>query len=919
MNTVKRWFRRTAQFLRRRQTDTELEEELQFHLEQRIRENANAGMNSTEARQAALRQFGGVEQIKEECRDVRGLMWLDQCIGDVRVACRSLRRNPGYAMVAIITLALGIGANSAVFSALNSVLFQPLPYFEPDRLVQMVETFHFKERKEDYFAVAPGNYLDWKEQSTVFENMAAYKGYSCTVMLDEGSFQVPAIRASADYFRTLGVEPDLGRWFTTNEDYPTPQPVVVMSHKLWKTRFGSDTNIIGSSIRIDDQLHTVVGVMPPGFKHFSRYWGRADAGLWFPNPFLDDPPPDRNIHRLGTVARLKKGVSFSRAQSEMSMIAKRLQTAYPESNGDVSAGVRLIPAHADLVKDSRKALFMLIGITSFVLLIGCVNVANLFLSRAVTREREMAVRAAIGAGRGSLIRILLTEGLVVGFIAAVVAILFALVGAQIIRALDPGNIPRLAEASLNWQVFLFMFGIAILGGFLAAIVPALQVSKPNLNQALKNGTKGFSSGTPNRRLRDSLVVVEVALTMILLCGAGLMVNTLVRLSKVDPGFERENLLVADLRLPKYRYTAEDGISDANQGSTKIWKLKPELFSLLQKATERLQQLPGVVNSAAVDHLPMSGSGGWHINIKIPGRPEPEKAQDRPWAYERPVTPGYFETLGITLLKGRTITAADTTDSPIPLVINEAGARKYWLDEDPIGQRIEFTKGAVGKTNLAEIVGIVTNVRHEPGGEVEPEVYIHYPQIEKRYIEWQVGFRLGPKIMVRTKSNPEALAEPLRNIMKEIDPVIVLENVQTMNDRIAATFKEQRRFMGFLATFAVLALVLAGVGIYAVISYSVQQRVHELGIRMAIGGSRSTVRNMVLRQGMTPAVIGIGIGAAASLALMRLIASQLFEVKPTDPLTYSIVVGGLLLVCVLACLIPANRILVLDPWTILRDE
>jgi putative ABC transport system permease protein len=884
-----RWwheFRYVVRRLNRRRAEVELEEEIRTHLELETEQNIEAGMSPEEARYAALRTFGNVALYKEDSRTMWGFRSLETLWQDVRFGMRMLVKNPMFTAIAVVALALGIGANSAIFSVVNTILLRPLPYHDPERLVMVWEDDTKGGFPKDTPAAA--NFIDWREQNQVFEDMAAIASESFNLTGDGEPERIDGRRVSASLFPLLGVEPHLGRVFLPEEDQPGAHRVVLISHGLWQRRFGGEANIVGRSLTLNGESFTVVGVMPKGFQFPNR-----GAELWVPIAFSTQEAANRGRHYLEVVARMKQGVTTEQAQAEMSMIATRLQQQYPAYNAHLGATVT--PLHEHLAGEIRPALLVLLGAVGFVLLIACANVANLLLARAAARQKEIALRVALGAGRLRLIRLFLIESILLAGLGGIVGLLLVVWGIGLITAFIPDNISQAKAVSVDLNVLAYTFGISVLTGLIFGLAPALQVSRFNLNETLKEGGRDSAAGRSGNRIRNLLVVAEVAVSLVLLVGAGLLINSFMRLRGVDPGFRADKLLTMQVQLPMLKYPEHARRS----------AFYTELLS-------RVEGLPGVKSAAVTTNLPLYRQGN-SIGIGIEGRPDPAPGQGkRPTVVTRVISPQYFSTMGIQLLQGRALAAQDRVDSPAVAVINETMARRFWPGEDPLGKRI--TPGASNSTNPDDwitIVGVVRDVRQfELNAEPRPQMYLSYEQ---------ASFFAPRDLVVRTEGDPLSLADAVRRTVWEVDRDQPVSNIRTMEDIISESVARQRFSMLLLGIFAGVALLLAAVGIYGVMSYSVAQRTREFGVRMALGAQRSDVLKLAVGQGLKLVLAGVVIGVVAALALTRVMSSLLFEVSATDPVTYITISVVLISAGVLASFIPARRATRVDPVIALRYE
>ncbi|HKY05517.1 MAG TPA: ABC transporter permease [Blastocatellia bacterium] len=885
---LRAWLVRLADLFSREKRERELAEELESHLQMHIEDNMRAGMSPQEARRQALIKLGGIEPTKERYRQQRGLPFIETLVQDLRFGMRRLAKSPGFTVVALLLLGLGIGANTAIFSVVNSVLLRPLPLKDPDRIVEVWEVNPLKGWTQAN--VAPANLQDWQEQNQVFEDMAAYMG-SDTKEAGIRNFsltgrgepeRVQAVGVSANFFSVLGVEPAHGRAFLPEENWEGSDLVVVLSSGLWQRRFGKDPEVVGQTIHLNGRPRTVVGVMPEGFDFPTK---RAD--MWIPlglNP--KDIPGLRRPHFFKVIARLKEGVSIEQAQAEMNSIAARLEEQYPDTNTQMGVGLGSLQEF--LVGETRPTLLVLLGAVAFVLLIACANVANLLLARAASREREIAIRSALGASRLRLVRQLLAESLMLSALGGALGVLIAVWGLDVLVSLAPQNIPRLNEVGLDSRALGFTVSVTFLTGLIFGLLPALQSSKPDLNETLKDGGRKGAGGLRSRRSLSALVVSEVALSLVLLIGAGLMIKSFVRLQQVDPGFDPENILSFKLSLPGVRYP------------------KPEnAITFYESLTERLRALPGVKAAGMSDHIALEGYA-WTSDFTIEGRPPEEYGVE---VRHKSIDPGYFETLGLSVLKGRNFTTAENRSGPGIIIINETLARQHFKDEDPIGKRIKFSKPE-RQSPWRTIVGVVSDEKQDG---------LDKPVRQEIYEPLFQNLRYSMTVVARTTGDPQGLIGAVRGEVQSLDKDLPIYDVSTMEQIIASSVTGKRFTMTLMMIFAAVAMVLAAVGLYGMMSYSVTQRTHEIGIRMALGARRADVLRLVIGQGMTLVGGGICLGLAVAFALTRLMENLLFGVSATDPAIFAIIAAVLVSVALLASYIPARRASKVDPLTALRYE
>jgi predicted permease len=887
MSWLKLIYTRLYGFLRRGRVESEMDEELRFYIHMRMQENILRGMTPDQARRDAERRFGNFEHIKDLCRDVRGGGMLDTLWQDVRFGSRMLVRSRAVTIVAVLALALGIGANTAIFSVVNSVLLKPLPYKSSERLVMVWEDatkYGFAHNTP-----APANFIDWREQGEAFEDMAALIDQSFNLTDVGEPERIEGQRVSASLFPLLGVEPVLGRAFLPEEDRPEGNRVVILSHGLWRRRFGLDENIIGKTLNLNAELFTVVGVMPPAFQ-----FPDPEDELWVPVAFSPDEASNRGSHYLRVVARLKPDVTLGQAQAEMDTIAARLEQQYPQSN--TSVGAVVVSLQEELVGDIRPALLVLLGAVGFVLLIACANVANLLLARAAARQKETAIRTALGAGRLRLMRQFLTESILLAGLGGAVGLMLAVWGIDLIVRFIPGNIWQAKSVSFNMSVLGFTLLVSLVTGVVFGLAPALQASRTNLNESLKEGGRDSATGARGSRVRKLLVVSEIALALVLLIGAGLMINSFTRLRNVDAGFQPDNLLTMRIILTPSKYPDQ----------TRRAAFFTELLS-------RVKALPGVQDAGAISWLPLTFKGGSN-GFTIEGRPEPPRDQ-LPISIVRVISPDYFRTMSIPLLKGRAFTEQDTQDSPGVVIINEAMAKHFWPGEEAIEKRIKMG-GFNSEAPWLSVVGIAKNVRqYELNTESKPEMYFPYIQAN---VSGSAAFGMRD-LVVRTSTDPLGLAAAARSEVWAVDKDQPVSNIRTMEQIMSTSVSRQRFNMLLLGIFAAVALILAAVGIYGVMSYSVAQRTHELGIRMALGAQSRDVLGLVIGQGMKLTLIGIATGLAAAFALTRLMSSLLYGVSATDPLTFAAISVILTGVALAASFVPARRAIKVDPIVALRYE
>jgi putative ABC transport system permease protein len=814
-----------------------------------------------------------------------------------------LTKAPGFTAVAVLTLAVGIAATTTIFSVVNAILFRPLRLEDPDRLVVLYET-NLKQQGRRNPTMA--SYLEWQKHTQAFEEIgrSEFGGVLATL---SGAGQAERVRLShctPNFLSVLGAKAFRGRTFLP-EDAQLGTSTVIISHSLWQRSFGADPNVLGKTIAIEGRKRTVIGIMPPGLSIFP--W-ESDVDVWL----AYNPTGNPQSRWLVPIGRLKPGATIEQAQAELNTIARRLAQAHPEADADWSIGVDRL--HETIVQDSRGALYVLLGAVGFVLLIACTNVANLLLARAATRQKEIAVRASVGAGRLRLLRQLLTESILLGLLGGLTGVLLTFWGIEVFLALAPAGLASSLEISIDATVLGFALGLSMLTGILFGLAPAFQASKPDLNESLKEAG-GRSAGGARHLSRSVLVASEVALALVLLVGAGLMINSFLRLQRVDLGFNPKNVLTADIFLTGPKYWQHAG------GDMK--RVTPQGAVFFQQVLERVEALPGV-ESAAVTHL-APPRGTQQRSIRILGQPASPSGQ-QPRASYSEVSPGFFRTLQIPLLKGRYLTDRDVEQSPWVVVINQTMARKFFPDEDPIGKQVQLAiLGGSSGLNVEEdrpreIVGVVGDVRHFGfGGDLYPVMYGTYLQHGWEYPGGLYMSHLWKDVIIRAHSDPMALASAVQGIVAEVDKDQAVFNIESMEQGLDESLSSYGFLMRLFGIFGGLAVMLAVVGIYGVMSYSVTQRTHEFGVRLALGAGRGDVLRLVIMRGLKITVIGVVIGIAGSLALTRLISGMLYGVKATDPLTYTIVAVVLMAVALLACYIPARRATKVDPMVALRYE
>lgn len=816
--------------------------------------------------------------------------FIETLVQDLRFGARALRRNPGFAAIAVVTLALGIGANAAIFSVVNAVLLRPLPWSEPDRAVMIWSKWTAFEKTW----VAEGEVVDYRKRAATLQEVAAWGDGQANLTGDGDPERVAAGQVTANTFSTLGVTPMFGRTFTPQEDIPNGPNLVVLGHGLWSRRYASDRSVVGRSIQIDGQPFEVVGVMPPDFVLPTDFQNPEPTQLWTPLQ-VDPSSTDHGSHGLYAAGRLTPGATVPQASAELHAIARAMtnEGLYPAA---MQFDTVVLSLTDEVVGTVRRAIILLFGAVAFLLLIACANVANLLLARAEARQREMAVRSALGAGGFRVVRQMLTESLVLTGVSAVLGLLLALAGVRFLAWWNPANIPRVAGVGLDARVLGFTALVAFLTSIIFSLAPALRAMRIDLADSLKDGSQSSSSGGGRQRFRNGLVIVEMALAVVLLIGAGLMLRSLWALERVPLGLDSTNVLTMRLALPQASY-----------------KTSEEVVGFYQRLLERVRTTAGVRTAGAVRSLPLGSTIG-DFGLRIEGyTPPPGTNAKGDWQI---ATDGYLEAMGERIVRGRSITAADTTDGFLVALINEEMARTYWNGRDPIGKRMKIGGGGGPSRPWVTVVGIVADVRHNGiTGVVKEKFYVPHTQWHK-----SVGNPIrSMSLVVKTTGDPLSLVGPIRQEIRTLDPNLPVANVRPMSDVVGATLSTPRFTGVLLGVFACLALALSAIGIYGVLSYVVSRRTREIGIRLAIGAGRAQVLRMVLGSGLVLSLTGVSIGVVAAAFTTRLMGSLLHGVTPGDPATFAAVGIGLSAVAVLASLIPAWRATRVDPVVALKME
>lgn len=817
---------------------------------------------------------------------------METLLKDIRFGLRLLLRKPGFTIVTLIALALGIGANSAIFSVVNSVVLRPLPYKDSERLVAVWVSI-YRPGLEKLVLSAP-EFVDIRDRNSVFEAMSAYSIQGVNLTESAEPERVRAALISTNLIPMLGVPLAYGRAFLPEEDQAGRNQVAILSYNLWQRRFGGNTSIIGQSLTLDGRSVNVVGVMPRGFQ-----FPDVEAEMWLPLVFTADHLSDnyRGSHWLNVVARLKPGISVERAQTDAHSIA---QSAGQQHNRTYPRGLgaSVISLRNEIIGDIRLTLYVLLGAVVFVLLIACANLANLLLARAVARHREVAIRTAMGADRRRLIMQLLTESILLSALGGLLGLLLAYWGMGLLVSLSPPDIPRLHEISLDGRVVIFTVLVSLLTGVLFGLAPALQASKTDLNELLKEGSRGSTGGKGQQRVRSLLVVLGLALSVVLLVGAGLMIKSFLQLQRINPGFRVDKMLTLRVILPRTKY-------DDFYKQTGFFK----------QSLERISARPGVEAASAISVLPLGGSTS-DRSLRIEDRPV-VAGEPLPDEELRLVGPTYFSTMNIPLLKGREFTERDQVDALRVAMVNQAFADRYWPGQDPLGKRIAYSGLRDNKPDWCEIVGVARNIKHE-GLDVDEKPEVYLPYLQPLFAASTTNLA-SLYFVIRTSSDPKSVIAPVRADILQLDKEQPITNIKTMEERLSESIAQRRFNMLMLSIFAGVAMVLAGVGIYGIMSYIVTQRTHEIGIRMALGAQAKDILMLVLSQGMALTTIGLGLGLLATLALTRIITSLLYGVSPTDPLIFVAISALLGIIALLACFISARKAIRVDPVIALRDE
>lgn len=866
----------------------EIDREMRSHVEMQVEANIRAGMSPVEAREQALRTFGNVNRAVDKAYDVKGGGWFETLSQDVRYGVRMLAKHKTFTSIAVVTLALGIGANTAIFSVVNELLLRPLPFRDAERIVMLWEVTPEGRHQN---TTSRANFRSWRDQNSSYEQVAAFTDQRLNLTGDGEPEELSSQFATPELFRVLGVDPLLGRTLLPDDAEAGKPPVVVLSYGLWQRRFGGQASLIGQPITLNGIKFSVIGVMPPSFQfHIKHRSGTGrPAELWSVLPMPTGSGANERGRFLSVVGRLKDGVTLDHAATELRTIEARLSDEAPEFNKNYTAEV--LPLREQFFGNVRRPLWLMLGAVGFVLLIVCANVANLLLSLATSREKEIAVRAALGARRIRIVRQLLTESLLLALLGSALGLGIAWLGIKALVLISPGDLVSLQNVGLNVTVLLWTLGVSVLTGIIFGLAPALHISRLNLNDSLKEGGKSESGqASGSRRLRSALVVSEIALAVVLLASAGLLIRSFIRLQQVDRGFNSDNILTMVIRLPEARYR-EDA----------------QLVTFFSQALERIRSVPNVQSAGMVNFLPLYGGLGSSTGFKIEGQPEPPPGQG-PSTDVRVVDAGYFATMGIPLLRGRNFSDAENKEARHVILINEALARKYFADEDPLGRRLDV--GMFEKPTPTEIIGVVGNVRYDSLiDESPPAVYFPHPELTYPFMT----------LVVRTDGEPAALAPAVQREIRALDSNQPVSDVRTMN-QVMSEWNSRSRFNTLLlGLFAALATLLSAVGIFGVMNYSVALRTREIGLRLAIGAQPRQVLLLILKQGLVLTIVGVLLGLAAAFALTRLLSGLLFGVGAVDAMTFTTISLLLMIVSLLACYLPARRAMKIDPLRALRYE
>jgi predicted permease len=888
---------RLNSLFRRNSVESELDEELRAHMEREIEKLVQHGVTREEAIRRARLSFGGTDKVKEECREARGVNSFEMLMQDLRYTMRILMKSPGFTAVVVLTLALGIGATTAVFSIVNAVLLKPLPYRAADRIAYPWRLApHGLQLGYDEIPWGRTDFLVLSKESKAFEHLGAFKSDSFNLTGAGEPLRLNGLRASAGFFPALGIEPIFGRTFNREDDSPGHEHVVILSYSLWREHFSGDPSILGTAVELNSSAFTIIGIMPAGFSfpHAAEMPGgftfAREVQLWVPLALDQGPPIPSESSELAVIGRLSAGVSISQAQTEMNLMSRRIEDVYAVKQAAGWFNSRVVPMARQATGETRRPLLLILGAVGIVLLIACSNIASLVLARSLGRAREFTLRAALGAGRARVMRQLMTESLVPAICGGIIGILFAEVAIHFVKVFGPANLPRLHEIAIDVRVLVFALGCTLLTGVLFGLAPAIGATGANLAESLNQGGQR-TAGTARTGIRKALLVCEISLAFVLVIVAGLLAQTFFHLLAADAGFRAEHALTTELSLPELKYPDQSHI-----------------VNLYQRALRRLQAEPGIESAAIVETVPLGGATE-STGIRIPGKPPTTNGQRR-YANYTIASPGFFGTVGAPILRGRDFLESDTASSMPVTIINDAMAKKFWPDEDPIGKQVGPGSPLYP---AATIIGIVADIKHlsmreQPG----PEMYVPFTQKVWPSL-------LTMEVVVRTRLDSASAANGIRNAIHSVDADLPVANVTTLTTLVDDSVAQPRFSMLLLGVFAAFALILACIGIYGVISYSVMQRTREIGVRVALGASRLDVFGMILNQGARLAGLGIVIGVVISLAISRLLAGFLYGIRPADPVTFICVCVLLIGVALLASYLPAHRAMRVDPLVALRHE
>jgi predicted permease len=891
---MRRFLARLVTLLRSGRAEREMTREIESHLGMLQDEFERRGMPPDEAKQAARRTYGGIEQAKELHREARSFLWIEHFVKDLHYGWRSLLRTPGFTIVAVLAVALGIGANTAIFSVVNTVLLSPLPYADAGRLVTILHSGRNP--------VSTANYIDWHDRSSAFEAMGA-ADYWTPNLTPHDAFDIGAperihgLKVTQSLLPLLGIQPLLGRLFVPGEDREGADREVILSYRLWQRRFHGDPNVLGKQLTLNGQAYSVVGVMPRGFQ-FAPFWATR-AELWAPNAF-GDAIHDREGNHLRVFARLKRDVSLAQAQADISTITARLEKLYPATN----RAVVVTPLKQNVVGKIETPLLLLLGAVGFVLLIACANVSHMLLARTSDRQKEIAVRTAVGASRARVIGQFLTENLLLTGIGAIIGLQLAMAGTKVLVALSPAYIPRVELVGIDTHVVLFLLCITVVTALASGLLPAIHASTGNLSDSLKEGGRTGSDGTRSNRLRSFLVASEFALAFVLLIGAGLMIRSFAALASIDPGFNPRNVLSMVVSVA--------GTKEAEPNRRAVFY--PELL-------QKIRCLPGVEAAGAINHLPLTGDM-WGLGFEIEGRPKPRPGE-APSAVYRLVMPGYFETMRLPLQRGRPITDRDDAHAPGVVIINERAAREYWPGEDPIGKRIALKEEKKTEPTWFTVIGVAADATQlDWAAAPYPEIYLaarQNPEFLGQSTGGMGSHMMYISLVVRSAGNPADLISAVKQTVWSFDRNLPISDVLTMERAVADANAQPRFEMLLLGVFGAIALLLAAIGIYGVMNYSVSRRTREIGIRMSLGATCIDVLWAVARQALMQALAGTVIGVTGALLVSKLMTKMLYGVQPTDALTFAAVALALGFTALVATAVPARKSMRIEPMVALRNE